>query len=383
MFARFICCAVLVALAGSGASLWGQGGGFAYVVNQNSNNVSAYGIDAATGALSFIGNFAAGATPRWVAVDPSGQFVYVTNQGSGSVSGYTISAGTGTLTPISGSPFAVGNLPHGVTVHPSGQFAYITNCVTTFCFGSGGGSVSAYAIDAATGALTLIAGSPYTTGGGPASLAVDSSGQFAYTANRGANNVSAFMIDITTGALTPVSGSPFPAGGEPFSVTRHPTAPFVYVTNLATNNISGYMIDSMTGALAPIIGSPFQAGTSPVIFALDPLGQFAYAANCGSISSCGAPGTVSAYTVDATTGALTPVDGSPFTAGTGAFGVAVEPTGQFAYVTNFASNNVSAYMIDGVTGALAPIGNFSAGTNPVSIAVTAGPAPPPAIAAKK
>jgi DNA-binding beta-propeller fold protein YncE len=143
------------------------------------------------------------------------------------------------------------------------------------------------------------------------------------------------------------------------------------------------MIDTTTGALTLIPGSPFQAGTSPVIFALDPAGQFAYAANCGSIATCGAPGTVVAYTVDGITGALSLVDGSPFPAGTGAFGVAVDPSGQFAYVTNFGSNNLTAYRIDGLTGALAAVGNVPAGSVPVSIAVTAGPTPPPAATAAK
>jgi hypothetical protein len=50
---------------------------------------------------------------------------------------------------------------------------------------------------------------------------------------------------------------------------------------------------------------------------------FAYAANCGS--SCGGPAgrpaSVSAYTIDGTTGALTPVAGSPFSAGISSFSV--------------------------------------------------------------
>ena len=40
-----------------------------------------------------------------------GQFAYVANQFSNDVSGYTINATTGTLTPIPGSPFAAGVSP--------------------------------------------------------------------------------------------------------------------------------------------------------------------------------------------------------------------------------------------------------------------------------
>ncbi|MGH7985387.1 MAG: hypothetical protein ACREQX_03765, partial [Candidatus Binataceae bacterium] len=42
--------------------------------------------------------------------------------------------------------------------------------------------------------------------------------EFAYVANEGSGNVSAYTIDATTGALTPISGSPFAAGADPISV---------------------------------------------------------------------------------------------------------------------------------------------------------------------
>ena len=43
-------------------------------------------------------------------------------------------------------------------------------------------------------------------------------GAFAYVANQNSNNVSAYTINAVTGALTPVAGSPFPAGSNPASV---------------------------------------------------------------------------------------------------------------------------------------------------------------------
>jgi 6-phosphogluconolactonase len=44
--------------------------------------------------------FSAGKQPNWVAVDPSGKFAYVANAGSDTVSGYAINPFTGALTPI-------------------------------------------------------------------------------------------------------------------------------------------------------------------------------------------------------------------------------------------------------------------------------------------
>lgn len=45
--------------------------------------------------------------------------------------------------------------------------------------------------------------------------------KFAYVANRGSNDVSAYSIG-SNGALTPVPGSPFATGVGPFSVALNP-----------------------------------------------------------------------------------------------------------------------------------------------------------------
>ncbi len=50
------------------------------------------------------------------------------------------------------------------------------------------------------------------------SVTVSSDNQFVYTANFGSNDVSAYAIDAGTGALTPLAGSPFAAGSLPVSV---------------------------------------------------------------------------------------------------------------------------------------------------------------------
>ena len=63
-------------------------------------------------------------------------------------------------------------------------------------------NVSVFTVDAATGALTQIPGSPFATGVDPRAVAADASGHFLYVANNGSNNVSVFAIDQTTGALT-------------------------------------------------------------------------------------------------------------------------------------------------------------------------------------
>jgi hypothetical protein len=39
--------------------------------------------------------------------------------------------------------------------------------------------------------------------------------------------------------------------------------PFAYVANDTSNNVSAYTINALTGALTPVVGSSFAAGTNP------------------------------------------------------------------------------------------------------------------------
>ena len=72
-----------------------QVGRFAYIANRQSNSISGFGIDPASGALVPLGGspFASnGTTPTALTVDPNGQFLYVANSGSNTVSAYSINA---------------------------------------------------------------------------------------------------------------------------------------------------------------------------------------------------------------------------------------------------------------------------------------------------
>jgi 6-phosphogluconolactonase (cycloisomerase 2 family) len=105
--------------------------------------------------------------------------------------------------------------------------------------------------------------------------------------------------------------------------------------------------------------------------AVDSSGEFAYVVNeCGNIF-CSLIGSVSAYTIDSSTGALSPISASPFATGMSPRSVAVHPSSRFAYVACTVNGNVSAYTIDRSTGALTPISAspFAAGAFALSVAI--------------
>ncbi len=324
---------------------------FVYSANYTSNDISSYSIDALTGLLTPIGSpVAAGTQPSSMAVHPDGEYIYVTNSGSNNIYTYSVNSLTGALTTI-GSPISSGSYPTSVIVEPTGNFAYVTNNASN--------TISAYSINSGTGVLSAIG--EIASGTQPRSITVDPTGNYAYVANYTSNDVSAYTIDSLTGLLTLI-GSPVSAGTRPFSVAVAPNGSFAYVVNASSGNISTYSINPLSGTLTPV-GSPVAAGTTPLCVSIDPNGNFAYVANEDSHN-------ISAYSINALTGVLTPVAGSPFSAGTSPISISVDPTGNFAYVANQNSNNIIAYSINSTTGVLTTIGNFAAGTRPVSTVST-------------
>jgi 6-phosphogluconolactonase len=219
-----------------------------------------------------------------------------------------------------------------------------------------------------TGGLTPLAKGSLATGTAPNGVAVDPSGRFLYVANLLSNNVSGYSI-ATNGTLKAVPGSPFAAGSGPGWITVDPTGRFVYVANCAalcsgsgTGNVSGYAINKSTGALTPVPGSPFTADNIPYAVTVDPTGQFAYVANFNSA-------TVSVFKIDQCSGSLWSSTSSVPTGGQSAIALGLDPHGRFLYVTNTASDNVSAFAV-GSDGALTavPGSPFASGDSTQGIA---------------
>src|SRR5262249_17314960 len=72
---------------------------------------------------------------------------------------------------------------------------------------------------------------------------------------------------------------------------------------------------------------------------------------------------ISAFSINPTTGALSRVTGSPFTAGTGPQSVVVDGSSKFVYAGNFGSQNISEFALNPATGALSPISGSPLGAS--------------------
>ena len=96
-------------------------------------------------------------------------------------------------------------------------------------------------------------------------------------------------------------------------------------------------------------GTIDKANVTNVIVSCTQAGRLAYVANQGS-------NDLSVYSINSSTGYLTPVRFTFAATGTTPVSLTIDPNGQFLYVVDNASNDVSVFSINGTTGLLCPCG---------------------------
>lgn len=240
-----------------------------------------------------------------------------------------------------------------MVVDPLGRFAYVANLVSNSTSQS---TISMFTINSSTGVLTATNPATVPTGFYPQGIAIDPKGRFVYTANSDDNTVSMFTINQTTGVLTAegaISTQSDPTRGtnsSPDSVTVDPTGNFLYAVNQDQGTVSMFTINQTTGLLTPTTPAWVDTGSDPFAIAVSPNGKFAYVAN----NSSGPTQGVWQYTITPGTGVLTPNTPASLGAGNGPTAVVVDPSNRFAYVTNRTDNTISMYTINPTTGNLSP-----------------------------
>jgi len=86
---------------------------------------------------------------------------------------------------------------------------------------------------------------------GPAWLAVDSAAKYLYVVNHTSESVSVFAIDWKSGALSAVPFSPFAVGAKPWSVAVDPDGSAISVGHFQTTDVSRLRVDRATGSIKP------------------------------------------------------------------------------------------------------------------------------------
>jgi 6-phosphogluconolactonase len=330
----------------------------AYITLPSRGSVLLLHINGSTGAITTGAETpqVQNTSPNGIALMPSKKFLYAVNSANNSISIFNV-ASDGTLT-LTATPTPVSFSPINAVVDPSSKYLLVTNDLSTV---QNQGSVSVFSIDADTGALSEVAGSPVPANAHPFEILITPSGKFVYITNRSIDMVTAFTF--SNGVLTPLGPglSPVPAGSGVSGLAVDGSERFLYVANIngknqppnqnTTGNISGFNIDSSTGALTPMPGSPFTAnnGNGPAAITVDPSGKFVYATTAGSSFS------IWCFAITSTNGQLVSATNSPFSLAAGGLFALIDPSGNYFYIGASTGNGVAGYTYNSSTGALTAI----------------------------
>ena len=278
---------------------------------KESGGVSAFAIEPATGALTFVNqHLSQGVGPCHLCVDATGSHLLVANYRSGTLGVLPIlpngrlteathrvqHRGAGVNPDRQEGPHA-----HSITLDPSNRFALGCDL--------GIDKVMGYRFDAEEG--RLISNEPpwagVKPGAGPRHLAFAPGGRHVYVINELDSTITAFAFDPIQGALREAQAvSTVPAGfrGENTGsdVHVHPSGRFLYGSNRGHDSIAVFAIDEASGALTAQ-GHDSTLGRTPRNFALDPTGRFLLAANQDSDS-------IVSFRIDPATGRLAPAGNS-------------------------------------------------------------------------
>jgi 6-phosphogluconolactonase (cycloisomerase 2 family) len=300
-------------------------------------------------------------------ISNSPEFVYIPRTGSPWIDGFWVSPASCALNTTPGSPFPAHYQPYGTAGDPLGVYVFAANQDSQ--------DVNVYQIDHDNGGLTQTVESPVQVPQygnlHPTAIIVDAKGRFVYVANGNfglSGEIAGFKLDRNSGKLTLIPGSPFkmkdsvygPVWGRYLTVEQ--TGNYLYTSdggsaNAFAGSVSGFSIDQNTGALTELVNSPFTAngpkGTpaGPEDIIVDPGNKHVYTANSES--------SISGWTIDASNGELTELPGSPWTDPTldqhalySPASIAIDAQDNYLFGLDSGGEQISIWSVDASTGAV-------------------------------
>ncbi len=283
-----------------------------------------------------------------------GSYVYVDNQGPvNSIAAFSVSPAGG-LTQLAGSPYATGGSGLTAACRGLNRITIAQGGSTLFVSNAGEQTISAFSINPASGALTPAPGSPF-----PSGLTLDSCQGISLAATPdglhllAASNGQINSFNISAGGVLAAASSIVsccsPNAG--MKVISNATGQFVALSNLSS--VSVYAINPADGSLTIVPGSPFpQTGTGSIAgLETTCAGDLLYGSETGLSNTS----LTDAWSV-ASTGVLTPLTGSPFSAvGSGGNTAVLTPDNELLFQSNQFSDtiNPAALLAGGSLGNLA------------------------------
>jgi 6-phosphogluconolactonase len=359
----------------------GNGEWFTYIgtyTRQNSKGIYAYRFRPASGEITEIGLAAETESPSFLAVHPNQRFLYAANevsnyegQKAGSISSFAIDAATGKLKLLN-RVSSKGDGPCHVALDRTGKWLIAANY--------GGGSVALFPVHA-DGSLGEASSFVQHTGSSAnpqrqsephahfASVTPDN--RFVLVADLGLDEFLIYRLDRQKGALTP-NDPPFAkvaAGSGPRHGAFRPDGKFFYGLNEIVPSVVAFRYNAPKGSLQELqtistLPADYTGNNSGAEIAAHPSGKFLYSSNRGH-------NTIATFQIDAAKGTLTAGERVP-TKGRTPRNFAIDPTGAWLFAANQDTNNIALFRIDQKTGALTDSGKVLQVSVPVCVVFSAG-----------
>ena len=277
------------------------------------------------------------------------------------MSEYRINPSTGALTVVNKALKAQNNVDFTFR-DPKQRFLYAVGHIPGSNVNS---DIAEYRVNGSTGAITALPGSPFGAALhqelSPGVIRPDL--KFAYLLDsQSVNILHIISMNPSTGAMVKeVSTVNIPGSGDfLFDLHFDPSGKFLYVAEGEANTIDAFVSNPTTGALTPVRGSPFvpRGSTSGLCSPRESFcgGSVAISGNHHLYYVSSLFNGVSEFQINPTTGALTEMAGSPVAnpAHEG-LGVRIAPNGKHLYVNAPDVSEIVAYTINTTTGKLTKV----------------------------
>jgi 6-phosphogluconolactonase len=348
-------------LFGTGAILQGKGEG-----------IHVFRLDTATGALAPVATNTGITNPSYLAFDASGRYLYAVNElktfegrPSGTVSAFAVDAATGKLTFLN-RQLTHGTDPCHVVVDRRRSHVFVANfmsgsvCVLPVRGDGSLGEASDFVQHVGSGIDPARQKGPHAH-----AVTLDASERFAFVPDLGLDRLLTYRFDHARGMLEPhaVPWLKMKPGAGPRHLAFHPGGRFAYLVNELDSTVVVLAYDG-AGAFAHLqtvatLPDGFGGASTCADIQVSPSGAFVYTSNRGHDS-------IVVHRIDPLAGTLGYL-GHASTQGRTPRSFGIDPSGRFLAAANQDSDTVVTFRIDADTGALTPTGHVAAVPTPVCV----------------
>ena len=325
--------------------------------DHDSKGIYQYRFDSKTGQLTPMGLAAESANPTFLTIDSGGRFLYASNeletyqgQATGAVSAFAIDSATGKLSLLN-QVSSHDSGPAHIALDQTGKFALVSHyplgSVAVFPLLKDGrlGEFSSFVRHTGSSVNPQWQKGPHVH-----EVVLSPDNRFALVTDPGTDQVVVYPFDATNGKL---GAETYVAHAHPGSGPRHLVfdsgANFVYVVNELLSSVTTYSYNAAHGELHEVgtistLPRDFADTSYTAEIAIHPSGKFLYASNRGYDS-------IAVFSIDPTTGTPALVEFAP-TNGKRPRHFALDPTGSWLVVANQDSSNVVVFRVNRKTGRL-------------------------------